>query len=552
MGVGLILIILLAFCGAAMFACLGGIAILGAMALEPGSTIKHAVATELVRVFHMATGAEGSTLATIPLFTLMGYVLAASKTADRLVSFAKAVVGWFPGGLAIVTIIVCAIFTTVTGASGVTIVAVGGLVLPALVKDGYKERFALGLVTGTGSIGLLFPPALPLIIYGIVYGLSAQAAQQSHGETIELVDFSLEKFLFAGVVPGLVLLGTFAAYAIYRAVKDKVPLTPFVAREAGKKTLVALPELFIPLLMVIALKLGLQIPEAAAVTALYTILLEVFGYRDVKLKALPKIARESLVLVGAIFLLIVAATALTDYFVGANIPDKLYAWMDAHVSTRFGFLLALNGLLLAVGFVMDIFSAILVVVPLIAPAAARYHVDPYHLGVIFLLNLEVGYVHPPMGLNLFISSFRFGKPMGELYRAIVPFLLLMIVSLGIVTYVPSLTVVKSKTTSSEEKPAGGPPDAAQIVTITWPDGALITIAHCEKPEIKDDAIAYAECQAMFSLWARCGALTEPLDKMECEQKVVEGGDPFEADAAVEGGGETPDGGTPGTPDAAKP
>lgn len=549
--IALFVVILLALCGAPMFACLGGIAILGAAALEPDVPLAHAVATELVRVFHMATGAEGSTLATIPLFTLMGYVLAASKTADRLVSFAKAVVGWFPGGLAIVTIVVCAIFTTVTGASGVTIVAVGGLVLPALVKDGYKERFALGLITGTGSIGLLFPPALPLIIYGIVYGLSAQAAAQSTGESIELVDFSLERFLFAGVVPGLVLLGAFALYSIYRAIKDKVPLTPFVAREAGVKTLIALPELLIPIIMVVGLKLGLQIPEAAAVTALYTILLEVFAYRDIKLKALPAIAKDSLVLVGAIFLLIVAATALTDYFVGANIPDQLYAWMDAHVSSRFWFLMALNGLLLAVGFVMDIFSAILVVVPLIAPAAARYDVDPYHLGVIFLLNLEVGYVHPPMGLNLFIASFRFGKPMAELYRAIVPFLLLMLASLVIVTYVPALTPVRAKKTSAGGgEGASAAPDAATVVTITWPDGALITPARCEAPEIKDDAIAYAECQAMFTLWARCATFTEPLDKMECEQKVVEGGDPFEADAAPEA--EAVDGGTAAdTPDAAK-
>src|SRR5215467_1362645 len=216
-------LIVLAFFGAPIFAVLGALAILGAALSHADVPLTQAFAAALVRVFHLATSAEGSMLATIPLFTFMGYVLAESKTADRLVAFARAAVGWIPGGLTVVTIMVCALFTTVTGASGVTIVAVGGLVMPALLKEGYKQRFSLGLVTSTGSIGLLFPPSLPLIIYGIIYGISAQAGAQSSAEGITLIDFDLQRFLVAGIVPGCVLVGGVILYSVYIAIRDRVP-----------------------------------------------------------------------------------------------------------------------------------------------------------------------------------------------------------------------------------------------------------------------------------------------------------------------------------------
>jgi tripartite ATP-independent transporter DctM subunit len=529
-------LVVLALFGAPIFAILGGFAVLGAALSRPDVSVTQAFAGALVRVFHLATSAEGSTLATIPLFTFMGYVLAESRTADRLVAFAKAAVGWIPGGLAIVTILVCAVFTTVTGASGVTIVAVGGLVMPALLKEGYRPRSALGLVTSTGSIGLLFPPALPLIIFGIIYGITAQATAAGGGDTMQLVDFDLGRFLLAGIVPGFVLCGAFMLYSVYVAVRDKVQTTAFVVGDALRTGALALPELLVPALMVVLMTLGLTIPEASVVTALYVVVLETVIYRDVKLTALPRVAREALQLVGAIFILIVAATALTDYFVYAHIPDQLTAWMVEHMHSKITFLLALNVMLLLVGCLMDIFTALLVVVPLIAPAATSFGIDPYHLGVIFLLNLEIGYVHPPVGLNLFISAFRFKKPMTELYWAIVPYLIIMLVVLGLVTYVPALTPIKARShKEAEAKPAAGAVAAADagVVKIVLGDGGVWTPAHCEEPAIKGDTLAYADCQTLFKLWTRCDGLKEELDKLECHDKVLAGENPFEA--APDGG-----------------
>jgi tripartite ATP-independent transporter DctM subunit len=528
-------VILLAFFGAPIFAALGALAAMGAALAQVDKDLTQAFAGALVRVFHLATSEEGNTLATIPLFTFMGYVLAESKTAVRLVAFANAAVGWLPGGLAIVTILVCAMFTTVTGASGVTIVAVGGLVMPALLKEGYKDRFALGLVTGTGSIGLLFPPSLPLIIYGIIYGIVAQAAASGGGDAMQLVDFDLGRFLLAGIVPGMVLLGAIALYSIYVAVRDKVPTIPFVLKDAVRTAMVALPELLIPGLMLTLMFLGLSIPQASAITTLYVVILEMFVYRDVKLSMAPRICKESLQLVGAIFVLIVAGTALTDYFVLAHVPDRLTAWMIEHMHSKYTFLIALNVMLLAVGCVMDIFTALIVVVPLIAPVAGSFGIDPYHLGVIFLLNLEIGYVHPPVGLNLFIASFRFRKPMVELYWAIIPFIVIMLLTLIVVTYVPALTPIKAKGSQEsaqkgDGKPAPGGAGAAQpdagVVRIVWPDAAVWTPARCEKPEIKGDTLAYADCQSMFKLYARCDKLAQELDRIECKDKVLAGEDPF--------------------------
>jgi C4-dicarboxylate transporter DctM subunit len=341
-----------------------------------------------------------------------------------------------------------------------------------------------------------------------------------------LVPFDTKKMLVAGILPGLVLCGLFSLYAIYRAVRDKVKTHPFDGGLAFKTLLKAAPELLIPIVMIALLANGFQVPEAAAITTLYVLVLEVFIFRDVRMGRLPQTIREAMKLVGAIFILIVAATALTDYLVTAKVPDTLNEWITTHIESKIIFLLALNGMLLAVGFVMDIFSALVVVVPLIVPTAAAYGIDPYHLGVIFLLNLEVGFVHPPVGLNLFISAYRFNKPMSELYWAVLPFLAVMLVSLGIVTYMPSLTVVKTQATTPQQ---AAPVDAGvgAVVQITLSDGGVITEAHCEKPEIKDDALAYAECQNMFKLYPKCADLPEALDRLECQQAVIEGRNPFE-------------------------
>jgi C4-dicarboxylate transporter DctM subunit len=527
-------LVVLALFGAPIFAILGGFAVLGAALSRTDVGIAQAFAGALVRVFHLATSEEGSTLATIPLFTFMGYVLAESKTADRLVRVAQAWVGWFPGGLAVVTILVCALFTTVSGASGVTIVAVGGLVMPALLKEGYPKRFSLGLVTSTGSIGLLFPPALPLFIFGIIAGITLQAIASGGGDTMQLVDFDLGRFLVAGFVPGLVLCGAFMVYSIFVAFRNKVKTVPFVLRRALVELAVAIPELLIPILMIVLLSLGLSIPEASVVTVLYVFILEMGVYRDISPRMIPRICKEALQLVGAIFILIVAATALTDYFVYAHIPDRLTRWMIEHMHSKITFLLALNVLLLLVGCLMDIFTALLVVVPLILPAAISFGIDPYHLGVIFILNLEIGYVHPPVGLNLFIAAFRFRAPMTQLYWSIVPFLIIMLIVLGLVTYVPALTPIRSKTFAEQkDKEVATAPEAlatadAGVVTITFPDGGVWTPARCEKPEIKGDSLEYADCQTLFKNYAKCATLPEELDRLECRDKVLAGEDPFSA------------------------
>jgi C4-dicarboxylate transporter, DctM subunit len=530
-------IVVLALVGAPIFAIMGAFCVLGALSVAPGSPLADAMGAQLADVFALATSEKGNSLAVIPLFTFMGYILAESQTAVRLVRFARAALGWFPGGLAIVTIVVCSLFTVVTGASGVTIIAVGGLVLPSLIKEGYKERFSLGLVTATGSVGLLFPPALPLVIYGIIAGISLQATASSAGDTIQTSDFDLGNFMKAGIVPGCLLCGSIALYAVYIAIRHRVPRARFDVREALASFGPALPELLIPVVMLgLWLGLGLQIPEAAVFTCLYVVVLETFVYRDIQLRAFPRLVMESMRLVGAIFILIFAATALTNYFVNAHIPDRMTDWLIATFKSKVTFLLMLNVILLAVGSVMDIFSALLVVVPLVVPAAAGFGIDPYHLGIIFLLNLEIGYVHPPVGLNLFISSFRFRKPMNELYVAVLPFLLIMVVVLLVVTYVPALIPIKSKTiraqgeTPTQPVAAAAPSDAGPVVRITFPDGGVWTRERCEKPEIKDEPLEYENCKLLFATYARCEKVEDELEKLDCRQAVLEGKDPFAADA----------------------
>jgi tripartite ATP-independent transporter DctM subunit len=332
------------------------------------------------------------------------------------------------------TVWTCAFFTVFTGASGVTIVALGGLLLPELERSRYSKRFSIEVVTGSGAVGLLFPPALPLIVYGIVFGLNAGQAN---------IEFSIERFFMAGIVPGLLLLVILSVYCIFEGWRSKVPTTKLDLPAFGEALWEAKWELPIPFVIIGLLTLGLAvIPEVAALTALYVFVIEVFVYKDISIKRdLFVVTRESMTLVGAIFMKIVAATILTAFFVDAGVPDRLFQWLSQFVHSQAAFLLVLNVLLLLVGCLMDIFSAIVVVVPLIVPAAAQFHIDPYHLGIIFLLNLEIGYLLPPAGLNLFIAAFRFNRPITELYRAVIPFILLMALALGLVTYIPQLVVV---------------------------------------------------------------------------------------------------------------
>jgi tripartite ATP-independent transporter DctM subunit len=527
-----VMLLMIAFvCGAPLFTIMLGAAALGALSLDRSFNAEFDGMVE--HVLHVGLGDQVQVMSTIPLFIYAGYLLAEAGTADRLVRFANAMLGWIPGGLAIVTIGTCALFTVFTGASGVTIIALGGVLMPSLVRVGYPERFSVGLIAGTGSVGLLFPPALPLFIYGTVYGLT----------NLDPEIWDTRRFLFAGIVPGMVLVGMMSAVAVSVAIYKKLPRQKFELGELGKSFLLALPELFVPFGVILGLASGIGLPEVAALTVVYVVVLEVGVARLLVLlgvtswgKALdPKVlwttTREAMAMVGAIFIIIFASTALTNFMVTAEVPKKLVEWTLDHVESKFVFLLAINLMLLVVGTVMDIFSAIVVVLPLIAPIAKAYGIDPYHLGVIFLLNLEVGYLHPPVGLNLFITSVKFQRPITEVMWATVPFLITMIVALLVITYVPSLTVVpEAERTGTVNNmvvmihTAAEEGRAVKEVTIVDASGAPLKdqkgqgvvkkLADCSgiKDESKKDA-----CQSLFFEVSNCKTAE---DVQTCQNKAI--------------------------------
>jgi C4-dicarboxylate transporter DctM subunit len=458
--------------------------------------------------------ARMSVLATIPLFTLAGYIMSESRMPQRLVRVSRALLGWMPGGLAVVCVFASAFFTIFSGASGITIVAVGGLLVPALLKDGYPEKFSLGLVTTGGALGITVPPCLPLIVYGIVAGLQEPAPGQERLE--------LQKFLLVGLLPGLVAIGLMVLYCIVVGAVAKVPRSGFNAKEAGAAMWEAKWELILPVFLLVGLAKGIFNPsQAAAFTAFYVFFVEVFIYRDLTVsKDLPRIVPESMVLVGAIFVKLCAATVLVGYFVQAQIADRLFEWltcgppamayMNAHsdsigtcreavdalarthtsagglIDSKITFLLALNVFLLIIGMLMDIFSAIVVVVPLIAGIALHFNINPYHLGVVFLLNLEIGYLMPPMGLNLFIAGFRFNRPVPDLYRMVLPFIGLFVAALMIITYVPSITLVALPKPAHPAAVAPAPDTANPLPTAANDGGGAVMppAADCDVP--RDD------------------------------------------------------------------
>jgi len=406
------LLIALALFGMPLFAVLGAIALIAF----------HSAGIDISSVaVSMYTLASSPLLVAIPLFTFAGYLFAHSNTPDRLVNLSRA---FFPGGLAVVALVACAIFTAFTGASGVTIIAMGGLLLPALTRDGYDRTFNLGLLTASGSLGLLFPPSLPLILYGYVASVS------------------VDKLFRAGLIPGVILVAMLGAYGIYRGRRDGVRRDPFSVRRIVTSVREAAWEIPLPFLVLGGIYSGtITVTEAAALTALYALVVEVFIYRDIDPRKLPGIVAESMTLVGGILVILSCALGLTNYLVDAEVPMRILDWMQHYVSGKYTFLLILNGFLLVVGCLMDIFSALIVVVLLIVPVAVGFGIDPVHLGIVFLTNLEIGYLTPPVGLNLFISSYRFNEPVAKLYTASLPFLALMLVALLIITYFPALSLL---------------------------------------------------------------------------------------------------------------
>ncbi len=363
-------------------------------------------------------------LASIPLFTFAGVVLAAGGAPERMIQLFNACVGWMPGGMAAVAIGSCAFFTAFSGASGVTILALGGLMFPMLMHAGYNERFNLGLLTTSGSLGLLFAPSLAILLYGIVASVS------------------IDQMFLAGILPGILLMVILAVYSFYVGSKTAVPRHSFSWTNLARALREGFWDIMLPVGIIVGIFGGfLTITEASACTAVYVLVLEGVIHREIHLgRNLFPLLRDAAVLIGSILIILSVAMGLTNLLIDAQVPMKILDWMEHHVDSRLQFLILLNIFLLVVGCMMDIFSAIVVVVPLILPIAARYGVDPVHLGIIFLANLEIGYSTPPVGINLFIASQRFGRPILSLFRAAIPFLFLMLIWLALVTYVPAISL----------------------------------------------------------------------------------------------------------------
>jgi len=407
-------LLLLALLGAPLFAIIAASAMLGF--LREGIDLQ-AIAIEFYGI------AEMPILLAIPLFTFAGYLLSASGAPRRLVRLTNALLGWMPAGLAIVALATCAFFTAFTGASGVTIIAVGALLFPALQQAGYPEKFSLGLVTSAGSLGLLFAPSLPLILYGIV------------------AEISVEDLFLAGLLPGFLMLLTLSGYSIWKNRAVRVPLGDFSWREVGEAVREAAWEIPLPIVVLGGIYSGyFAISEAAAVTALYVLVVDVAILREIPLRKLPAVMRESMVLVGGILVILGMSLASTNYMIDAGVPQKLLDFVSGLVSGEFTFLLLLLVFLLALGAILDIFSAIVLVVPLILPVALRYGVDPVHLGIVFLATMQLGYITPPVGLNLFIASYRFERPVVELYLSTLPFFFFLLISVMVIAFWPDLSL----------------------------------------------------------------------------------------------------------------
>lgn len=415
-------LVLLALLGMPLFAAILAIAMVGFYYAEIDLMV---IAIDLYRII------ETPLLEAIPLFTFAGYLLSASKSSERLVRVTQALLGWLPGGLAIVALIACALFTAFTGASGVTIVALGALLYPALQQAGYTQRFSLGLVTSSGSLGLLFPPSLPLILFGVI------ALQMEIP-----VEMSIEQLLVAGLLPGLLMITMLAMWSVWGQGAQAPATQPFSWQELRDSIKDAKWEMPLPIVLLGGIYSGyFALSEAAVVTVIYLLIVEVLVYRDIKLKQLPNLLSDAMVMVGGILIILASSLVLTSYFIEIDAPTLLFDWVTTHIDSQLTFLIALNIFLLVLGAFLDIFSAIVIMVPLILPIASSFGIHPVHLGIVFLTNMQIGYMTPPVGMNLFIASYRFNKPITEIYRSTIGFMLVLLLSLVIITYWPQLSLV---------------------------------------------------------------------------------------------------------------
>lgn len=410
-----LVLLLLALLGAPLFAIIAASALWN---FQSAGIDLQAVAIEFFGI------AEMPILLAIPLFTFAGYLLSESGAPARLVRVTSALLGWMPAGLAIVSLVACAFFTAFTGASGVTIIALGALLFPAMAQAGYAERFNLGLVTSAGSLGLLFAPSLPLILYGIV------------------AEVSVEELFLAGIFPGLLMIALLCGYSIWNNRHIRTPLADFSWAEVRGALREAIWELPLPFVVLGGIYGGVfAISEAAAVTAAYVLIVDVVILREVKWRQLPWVMRESMMLVGGIMVILGVSRASTNFMIDAGVPQQLLAWVSGFITGELAFLLLLLVFLLALGAILDIFSAIVLVVPLILPVAEQFGVHPVHLGIVFLATMQLGYITPPVGLNLFIASYRFERPVIGLYFATLPFFAYLLLAVVIITFWPWLSLV---------------------------------------------------------------------------------------------------------------
>ncbi|MEX0942422.1 MAG: TRAP transporter large permease subunit [Pseudomonadales bacterium] len=415
------IVLLFAVLGAPLFVVILGAGMIGFYFAEIPLTV---IPIEIYRLV------DTPLLLALPLFTFAGYLLAESNLSTRLVRLTQVFLGWMPGGLSVVAFVTCAFFTAFTGASGVTIVAVGALLFPALVEAGYKEKFSLGLVTTSGSLGLLLAPSLPLILYGVIV------------QQMDLPDpFTIQELFIAGLLPALLMIVLLTAYSIWSNRHNPIARGQFTRVDAIAALSAARWEIPLPIIVLGGIYSGFfAVSEAAAVTVIYVLVVEVFIHGEVRVRDLPRVIRDSMVMVGGILLILGVSLAFTNFLIDVEIPQLLFEWISGFVSGKITFLILLNIALLMLGAILDIFSALVIMIPLIVPVAIRFGVDPVHLGIIFLANMQIGYFTPPIGMNLFIASYRFQRSITELYRATIPFMFVLLVALVIITYVPALSL----------------------------------------------------------------------------------------------------------------